>query len=85
MIEVRDNLHSNVCFASTRWTHHHREARLHTAADSLHLSGRERHCVPVEGVECGVCVCDVWRVVLTSWARCRDKVLCLESYKVSLG
>ena len=38
-----------------------------------------------EGVECGVCVCDVWRVVLTSWARCRDKVLCLESYKVSLG
>ena len=40
-VEVADDLHDHVGLAGARRPHHQRQARAHSAADGLHLRGRE--------------------------------------------
>ena len=63
-VEVADDLHDHVGLAGARRPHHQRQSRAHSAADGLHLRGREAERVFHDGVgergqfgrSVGVCV-----------------------------
>ena len=46
VVDVGDDLHSNVSLACAGRSHHHGQTRLHPRLDGLHLSGREGNGVP---------------------------------------
>ena len=51
MVEIGDDLYSNVCLSRTRRTNHQGESMLHAGQDGLHLSSCERNCIPAQA-EC---------------------------------
>ena len=48
VVEIGDNLYSDVSLSRTRGTNHQGKTMLHPRQDGLHLSSRERHCIPAQ-------------------------------------
>ena len=48
VVEIGNDLDSNVSLSSTGWTNYQRKTMLHTRQDGLYLSRCERNCIPAE-------------------------------------
>jgi len=45
VVDVRNYLHGNICFARTRRTHHQSKARLHSRSYGFNLRGRKANAI----------------------------------------